>query len=272
MDDRTPPLPVPSAPPPAAPPAARDKAGGPAAAELRAEQRRLLRASLLSGLCPLFPVPIVDDWLADGIRERAIAGLLRGRGRRLDPAEIRLLSRGEERPGADGCLGCVATAIVWPARLLFRILIKGLLRKLIFVLAIKDCASELSRSYHLGHLLRHADDIGAFDVPPAERPARLLAIRRAVETALAGMGFTPLDPWIRIAFRRSWRLIAQTAGGMSDFLSRRPRPAEKDAVIEELEQETRELDPLVDELEAELAGEKDYLRGIESAFENALRT
>jgi hypothetical protein len=271
MDERTPPPPPPPEAPPSLPSAAaRGAAKG--TAELRAEQRRLLRASLLSGLCPLFPVPIVDDWLADGIRERAIADLLRGRGLRLDPAEIRLLARGEEPPGAVGCAGCATTAIVWPARLLFRIVIKGLLRKLIFVLAIKDCASELSRSYHLGHLLRHAAAIGAFDGPPAERPARLLQIRRAVEKALAGMGLTPLDPWIRIAFRRSWRLVVQTAAGMSDFLRRRPRPAEKDAVIEELEQETRELDPLVDELEAELAGKKDYLRGMEIAFENALRT
>lgn len=255
--------------------------------DTRAEQRRLVRYSLLSGLTPLFPVPIVDDWLRDGLRERTVATLLAGRGIGLGPADIRLLARGEEPPGREGCAGCLATAVIWPAKLLFRIVIKGLLRKVIFVLAIKDCASELSATYHLGHLLRHAAATGAFAVPPAARPARLLAIRRAAEKTIAAMGFTPLDPWIRIAFRRSWRLIAATAGSMSDFLSRRaPRPAagrpaappgpgqdpEKEAVYQELEEETHGLDPLVDELEAELAGKQAYLRGMEKAFDNALET
>lgn len=270
MSDAKPPLP-PSPPPGAGP-------------DTRAEQRRLVRYSLLSGLTPLFPVPIVDDWLRDGLRERAVATLLAGRGIGLGPADIRLLARGEAPPGREGCAGCLATAVIWPAKLLFRILIKGLLRKLIFVLAIKDCASELSATYHLGHLLRHAAATGAFAVPPEARPARLLAIRKAAERTIAAMGFTPLDPWIRIAFRRSWRLIAATAGSMSDFLIRRaPRPAagrppgsgqdqEKEAVYQELEEEAHGLDPLVDELEAELAGKQDYLRGMERAFDNALGT
>lgn len=252
--------------------------------EARAEQRRLTRYSLLSGLTPLFPVPIVDDWLRDGLREKAVATLLAGRGIALDPPAIRLLARGEEPPGEGGCAGCLGTAVVWPLRLLFRIVIKGLLRKLIFVLTIKDCASELSSTYHLGHLLRHAAATGAFAVPPEERPARVLAIRKAIETALAAMGFTPLDPWVRIAFRRSWRIIASTAAGMSDFLRRAPvrqppepaagRPSEQgqDAVYRELEQEAAtELDPLAEELEAELAGEQAYLRSIENAFDNALK-
>lgn len=265
MSDTPPPLPPWPAPPAVAP-------------DLRAEQRRLVRDSLLVGLTPLFPVPIVDDWLRDGLRERAVAELLRGRGIALDPPQLRLLARGEEPPGAEGCLGCLSTAVVWPLRLLFRIFIKGLLRKLIFVLTVKDCASELSSTFHLGHLLRHAAAGGAFAVPAAELPARVLAIRRAIEKALATLGFTPLDPWIGIALRRSWWLVAATAGGMSDFLRRRapeekapPREQEKEEIYRELEQETRELDPLVDEIEAELAGQQDYLRDIEKTFEHALK-
>lgn len=237
------------------------------------EEQRLVRYSLLSGLCPLFPVPIVDDWLRDGLRERGVKSLLLGRGIVLNPEEVRLLALGEPNPVRQGCLGCLGLAL-WPFKFVFKIVIKKLLRKLIFVLAIKDCASELSYSYHLGHLLRYAVKRGAFAVPDQDRPARLLAIRRAVEVALGQLGFTPLDPWIRIAIRRSWRKVVDTVGEMTELLRRSStgsRPP-SDTIYTELERESHDLDPLVNELAEELAGEEAYLRDIEKAFDNALQT
>ena len=237
------------------------------------EEQRLVRFSLLSGLCPLFPVPIVDDWLRDGLRERGVKSLLLGRGIVLNPEEVRLLALGEPDPVRQGCLGCLGLAL-WPFKFVFKILVKKLLRKLIFVLAIKDCASELSYSYHLGHLLRYAVKRGAFAVPDQDRPTRLLAIRRAVEVALGQLGFTPLDPWIRIAIRRSWRKVVATVREMTELLQRSgsgSRP-ESDTIYSELERESHDLDPLVKELAEELSGEEDYLRDIERAFDNALRT
>lgn len=232
-----------------------------------------MRYSLLSGLCPLFPLPIVDDWLRDGLRERGVKSLLLGRGIALDPEEVRLLALGEPDPARQGCWGCLSLAL-WPFKFLFKILIKKLLRKLIFILAIKDCASELSYSYHLGHLLRHAVKRGAFAVPDQDRPARLLAIRRAIEVALGQLGFTPLDPWIRIAIRRSWRRVVATVRDMTELLQRSSsgsRP-QNDTIYSELERESHDLDPLVKELAEELSGEEDYLRDIEKAFDNALQT
>lgn len=232
-----------------------------------------MRYSLLSGLCPLFPLPIVDDWLRDGLRERGVKALLLGRGIALDPEEVRLLALGEPDPARQGCWGCLSLAL-WPFKFLFKILIKKLLRKLIFFLAIKDCASELSYSYHLGHLLRHAAKRGVFTVPDQDRPARLLAIRRAVEVALGQLGFTPLDPWIRIAIRRSWRRVVATVRDMTELLRRSStgsRP-QNDTIYSELERESHDLDPLVKELAEELSGEEDYLRDIEKAFDNALQT
>lgn len=262
-----PPVPDPPTGTPPSPPA-------PLGTEPEREQRRLVRDSLLSGLCPLFPVPIVDDWLRDGLRQQAIDRLLAGRGIRLTPPEIELLALGEKEKAGDGCLGCAGTAVFWPLKFFFRVVFKGILRKVFFVLAIKDCASELSYTYHLGHLLRRAAAAGAFGVPFEELPARLLRIRKAAETALAGLGFTPIDPWIGILFRRSWRLVAATARAMSGRLLRRgpkPPPGEKEQVYEQLENETRRLDPLVEELEAELGKDQAYLRGIENAFDHALK-
>ncbi len=245
----------------------------PAGAPPPDEQRRLLRDSLATGLTPLFPVPLVDDWLLDGLRDRAVANLLGGRGVALAPAEVRLLARGESAGTGEGCLGCLTSAVIWPLRLIFKILFRGILRKLFFFWAIKDCASELSHTYHLGHLLRHAAALGAFPGPDEERPARLLRIRKAAEAALRQLGFTPLDPWIRILFRRSWRAIVGATGAMSDKVRRegRGRPAEPTAVYRDLDEEAERLDPLVDELAAAVEGEKDYLRDIEKAFEDALR-
>jgi hypothetical protein len=243
-------------------------------AEPEREQRRLVRDSLLSGLCPLFPVPIVDDWLRDGLRQQAIDRLLSGRGIRLTSPEIELLALGEKEKKGEGCFGCAGTALWWPLKFLFRLIFKGILRKVFFVLAIKDCASELSYTYHLGHLLRRAAAAGAFGVPFGELPARLVKIRKAAETALAGLGFTPIDPWIGILFRRSWRLVAATARGMSGSLLRRgrkPPAGEQEQVYQQLENETHRLDPLVEELEAELGKDQAYLHAIESAFDHALK-
>jgi len=236
------------------------------------EQYRLLRSSLLSGLCPLFPLPIVDDWLRDGLRERAVKTLLEERGFKFSPAEVRLLALGESGPASEGCVGCFVNALWWPFRFLGSFLVKKVLRKLIFVLAIKDCASELSRCYHVLHLLRHAASRNAFAVEEAQRPARLLAIRKAVEQAVDSLGITPLDPWIKLTFRRSWRLIVRSSRSMSDLLRRSPRQKEdQEPVYAELEGETRQLDSLVDELAKELAAEEHYLRTLEDAFDNALR-
>lgn len=263
-----PPAPASLPPAPPAPPS-------PLGTEPEREQRRLVRDSLLSGLCPLFPVPIVDDWLRDGLRQQAIDRLLAGRGIRLTQPEIELLALGAEDKAADGCLGCAGTAAFWPLKFFFRVVFKGILRKVFFVLAIKDCASELSYTYHLGHLLRRAAAAGAFGVPYEELPARLLKIRKAAETALATLGFTPIDPWIGILFRRSWRLVAATARAMSGRLlrrgPRRPPPGEQEQVFEQLENETHRLDPLVEELEAELSKDQAYLRGIENAFDHAFQ-
>jgi uncharacterized protein (DUF697 family) len=119
---------------------------------LSPEATRIVTAhSALAGLCPLIPVPFVDDMLARRIAERMHRSLFAAHDLELthDGAEI-LTS------GPSGWLRGAATAVA-----LFPI--KKLVRKLVFVLAVKDCADVAAAVFHDGWLTA-----GLLARPPAD--------------------------------------------------------------------------------------------------------
>jgi hypothetical protein len=233
--------------------------------------RRLVFYSLLTGLCPLIPIPFLDDWVRDLLRRRLVLELVRGRGLDLGGPSVKVLACGESPLTARGCLGgCFALAVVKP---LFKAAVKlaaKLFRKVLVVLAVREGVLAFSITFHEAYLVRHALALGALAGP---RPP-VLAVRRAIEAARAGSGHRPIERLARRTMRGSWRLLRRGGRELTRLARRLRRSARDEEEIVrgalDLEAEERVLGGLVDELTEEIEQEDGYLRQLEQSFEKHL--
>lgn len=236
------------------------------------ETRRLMRSSVWSALCPLLPLPLVDDFFLGQVRQRGVADLLSGRGRGARGDEVKLLALGPGEPPIRGCVdGCWRWGIVWPLRFVFVYVLKKLLRKILFVLTFKDCVDAFSRSFHQNWLLRHALELGFWPqegAPAADRQAQLEHLRAAIDASLTNLGHTPFDAWARAILRRSWRSLKAAAGAVARGLRSRPKGEQR--IDDELERDSAGVDAVVDDLTENLDAESAYLRRLEQHFEERL--
>lgn len=243
--------------------------------------RSLVAYSLFSGLCPLIPIPILDDWARDLLRRRLVARLATASGTALAETTVKILACGYRPPGAGGCArGCLRTLVLRPVVFLAELVFRKLVRKVLFFLTVKDAVDTFSETFHEAYLVRHALRLGAVpaDVdapggdaaaPPAPDP-RLLAVRRAVETVYRGTDTRPVTSLARSLFRGSWRLLMRTAREMTRLLRRRRR-GDEGQISERLASEGEaRLGSLIDELTADLEQQGGYLTGLEAALAAAL--
>ena len=119
--------------------------------------RSLIGHAVLTALCPLIPIPFLDDWIRDVIRRRMVRGLLVESNAHLSDGNIDILACGHNPITTTGCVsGCLRKAVKIPFNFLFKLLFKKILRKIVFVLAIKDSVDTFSATFHEGFLLKHA--------------------------------------------------------------------------------------------------------------------
>ncbi len=272
--------------------------------------RRQVGYSLVTGLTHLIPVPFLDDWAKDLLRQRQAMELARDRGVHLTGAEGKILACGHHPPTARGCVrGCLFALVVIPVELLFKVFFNKIVRKVLFFLTVKDVIDTFSRTLHEGYLLRHALKLGALTPapvpqgepappPPPEavpgaptahqgapppttgevvsgppRP-RVLALRRAIEATCDEVDPRPIEKVASVSLRGSWRLLRRAGHAMSRRLRalRRsgPHPDER-AVFERLERRgEEELGGLIDEMTADLAGQTPYLEALRQRLEQRL--
>ncbi|MEM6796427.1 MAG: hypothetical protein AAF725_20820 [Acidobacteriota bacterium] len=227
--------------------------------------KELVAHSTLAGLCCLFPIPFIDDWLRDRVRRHQARRLTRAAGLAFDDKQIEVLACGYTPLTARGC---VVGTLLWPFRFLFNLLIKKLLRKIIFVLAIKDCVDTFSQVFHEVYLLRHALDRGALS---PDDPAQRLWVRRMIEAVRDDVDPRPVERWAGRAFRGSGRLLKASLRQVGSFLGLRRRRASDQEVFENLQgAESPAFSAVVDELTAEIEGEAGYLRALEARLEQKL--
>jgi len=234
--------------------------------------------SLLAGLCPIIPVPFLDDRVLAGVRRKMVRDLAAERGVPLDPPpspvnDVLAGTAGVRR----GCLGTVA----WIAFSLTVRLLGKLFRKVLILFAVKESVDTASRVFHEGYLLHLI-----FEWAPAwdgveGRPAldhdRALALRAAMEATVAEVDPRPLEQALRRAFRGSRGLLRQGARlltragaragkGEAGAGAASSRTGER---IPEAE-ERRLLGGLVDRLTAELWEQQGYLEALEERFRETL--
>ncbi len=212
--------------------------------------------SLLAGLCPLIPVPFVDDRVLAAVRRRLVRELARERGAALTARQVDYLAGTARAP--RGCLGWLG----WAAWSLTVRLLAKLLRKVLLVFAVKESVDTASRTFHEGYLLHAALDPAA---PGAPAPADELAawrVRWAIEGALGEVDPRPVDQAVKRVFRGSRRALRRGARLLAAPFRRGGR-GEADLPEDE---EERLLGGVVDRLAGELSREQGYLAALEVRF------
>lgn len=258
----SPPGSPPSPPPPPAPPAVRS-AGRPPQTWFR----RVTFHSLLAGLCPLIPVPFLDDRVLASVRRKMVRELAAERGARLDPERVDLLAGIERRSR-----GCVDLAVRGTVTVTFKLLRK-VFRKVFIFLAVKEGVDTASRVFHEGYLL-HLALAWAPDWESRSAPldsGRARTVRRAVDGTLAEVDPRPVEQAVRRVFRGSRSLLRQGARVLGRSGAARPGRKEERRAGELPEAEERQiLGGVLDRLEAALWQEQGYLDDLEARFRRHL--
>jgi len=222
---------------------------------------------VLGGLCPLVPIPFLDDWLLGRVKRWMIADLGRGLTMDLDREARAILAGGRDAWRLSGCgAGCV-----WAIQKVFFGLLIKLFRKVLYFLAIRDGLHAATEVFHEGYLASYA--LERADMPAQAGPQRNLArhVRIAVLKTLDTMDLQPVRDVLRRTFRGSWGvLIAASRALAGPFLRRKQRRAaeagdsETEAQVRASEEER--LGGLVDRAAAALWGNREYFEGLEATF------
>ncbi len=241
----------------------------------RRDLRRLVSDSVMTGLCPLIPIPLLDDWTRDLLRRRLVARLAASAGTDLSGGDAGILACGYRPPDAAGCAGgCLRALLVRPVVFLANLVFRKLMRKVLFFLTIKDAVDTFSETFHEAYLLRHALVLGVLREPilvaPDRVDPRVLELRAAVEAVVRATDTRPVTTLARSVFAGSRRLAVATAKRMTRVLRRR-RGAGEVELTRRLEREGEAgLGALIDELTRDLERRGGYLEQLETNLERRL--
>jgi hypothetical protein len=227
------------------------------------QQRGLATHSVLVGLTPLIPVPLVDDLVKNYFRRRMVRGLAAAAGRDLGEKELDALASERER----GCLtGCLVSALVYP--------LKSLFRKIFYFLEWKRAVDLASRTYHYGHLVAYAlrpraDGATALDLYGAKR------VNEAAQAACRDAPIKPVEAAVGGTFRKSRNVLRGAAALLAGSLRRvtgRAKVQQVARAIEEVEpEEERELEPVVTRLQRSIAAvPEEHFRDLRARFDALL--
>jgi len=171
-------------------------------------QKALITHSVLVGLTPLIPIPIVDDLVKSYLQRRLVIWLAQSHGRSLRPEEIEILSK--DRGG--GCLsGCLAQALVYPLKKLFR--------KIFFFLEWKRAVDLTSHTYHFGYLIDYAlserwEGATVLELRGAAE------VRAAIDAVCCEAPIKPIESAVRASFRQSRNILKAAARMLEQRLRR----------------------------------------------------
>lgn len=239
--------------------------------------RSIGRMSLLAGLCPLIPVPFLDDWTEALVRRRTVRDLLRQHGFDPAPGDVDVLAGLEKEP-TRGC-GCWKGLLLWPVFKLALYLVRKVFRKVLFLLAANDAVNAAARLLHDGWLLRAALARGELRTNEEGRIDRQRArrVRQAMEEAVAGVDTRPLERAIRRAAAGSRRHLLGAARHLGRWARGQRRSVGRGEAAEAraaddlpVDDEAAVLSGVLDKLVDALWLERGYLERLERRFAAAL--
>ena len=111
---------------------------------------RVLKENLmhcfLGGLCPLIPIPFVDEWAVDYVQREMLQRIAARHAIKLSKSHAKFLSEGYKEE-----VSCLLNILMLPMNLLVNLVLKPskkLLRKITIVLMVKESADMLSLFVH----------------------------------------------------------------------------------------------------------------------------
>lgn len=225
--------------------------------------REILPYAVLSGLCGLLPVPIVDDYAASLVRGAMLRKIAHRHDLKVDRFAQRILVRSQATVG--GAPGQVALAAL---RMAFR--------KVFLVVNVGLRADDALATFVLGLLFeRYCARIHRRDADGEwVAEGRAGQIHAAASSALRGAGAQVLREVFVKALSSSWDWVRGLPGAVVSFVTgalRRGEAASEDAVDELLEEE-RGFFGRIAEVAAQGIGGlgDDYFRSVEQAFDRAM--
>ncbi|HUF79229.1 MAG TPA: hypothetical protein VMR44_09965 [Thermoanaerobaculia bacterium] len=213
--------------------------------------------SVVAGLCPLIPVPFLDDRALAAVRRAMVRELARQRGLAPTPLQVDYLAGTYRVP--RGCWERVGRAVV----ALTLKLAGKLFRKIVFVFAIKEAVDTASRVFHEGYLLHLLLDPAE---PATEAPrddGAAWRARWALDGAVSELDPRPVNQAIKRAFRGRRRALRQGARALGSAVREQ---GEAGAAAVPQAEEDRLLGGVSDRLAAELWAEQGYLAALEERF------
>jgi hypothetical protein len=227
--------------------------------------RRLTFFSVLAGLCPLIPLPFVDDWAIGLIQRRMVRELGESRRLGLTEDEIRILAGAGERRWPGLLKGTALMVRRGVGKLVGKVF-----KTAFYVLLLREGIHRAVETFVEGYLLLYATGLPQGLRPGARAEERVRAVRAAVVSTLKEADVTPIHKAIGRSFRRSFGLLSKAAVQLGSVLGRfRAKP---DARAEEvpLEEEEELLGGFVDRLAGSLWGDQEYFESLERAFDERL--
>ena len=203
----------------------------------------IVRHSLLAGFCPLIPLPFIDDYVIGKLHERMSRELFEDHGMTLSHTGAKILR--------DTPSSLLRSALM--SMMLFPI--KKLLKKIVFVLAIKGCVDVAAAIFHDGWMLARALE-GAHEVD-REALARndhdeLRRLRMAILATHDQVDTRPLQNIFRGIFRGGISQIDEAVSTLTSYFRSKRDPDSVD-----VSEAVREggLGGMVEEIEGAVATE-----------------
>jgi len=139
---------------------------------------RVFADATCAGLAVLIPLPLVDLVFEAVFRRRMPGAIARARGRTLAPELRRQLGRGGETPlSLAGCLSLLGKAVLY--------VLTRIWRKLIYILAVKDSVTAVSRYWHRAFLVDHMLQAGHLE-PAVDTELALRVFRQTMRATDPG--------------------------------------------------------------------------------------
>jgi hypothetical protein len=229
----------------------------PPASALPPSMSRVAFHSVAAGLTPLIPVPFLDDYALQQVREKMVRDLLKERGLPAPDKAVAVLAGSHVRTSIGGHLmSFLKTLVLLPVKKLFR--------KAFFVLWVKDCVDMASVSLHHGYLLSHALDRGDLDAPGLVEGPAPTRIHDAIAAACKEMDTRPINQILKRLFASSRLLMAEAARA---FLNPKKTPDPRTPGAED----TAEVKSLSERLLAALWEERGYFIALEARYDKHLK-
>jgi hypothetical protein len=204
-----------------------------------ASQRQIILHSVLAGLTPLIPIPLLDDLVKTYFKRRMVRKLAATHTQFLNHTDVATLA---DDPDTGCLLGCLTTAIVYP--------LKAVFRKIFFFLEWKRAVDVVSHTYYQGYLLECA--LGEKWIEPAG-PRRPEEVRAAIDGLLLQLNTSLIERAVKGIFNQSKTAVKGAARLLQSRLrALRGKPSEEEVAqaVEALEeQEERELEGVVGQLQ-----------------------